>query len=78
MSPRAQHHAPENLLGLNGRITLLPRISASQEAIAREVGKDQAMGPQPVHSLRNHNIAHPQPRGRNAFHAQSLTVSYER
>jgi hypothetical protein len=44
MSPGAQHHTPEDLFRSNGRIALLSRISASQEAIAREVGKYQAMG----------------------------------
>src|SRR5258706_11879981 len=36
------------------------------------------MGAQAVRSLRNHNIAHPEHPGRDAFHVQSLTVSYER
>jgi hypothetical protein len=78
MSSRTEHDPPENLLGPNRRIALLARISARQKAIAREVREDQAMGAKPVRSLRDHNIAHPEHPGHDAFDAQCLAVSYGR
>jgi hypothetical protein len=76
MSSRTEHDPPENLLGPNRWIALAARVSACQKAIAREVRKDQAMGAKPMRRVRDHNIAHPEHPGRDAFDAQGLAVSY--
>src|SRR6266850_213142 len=78
MSPRAQHDASNDLLGMNRRIALLARISARQKTVARQILENQAMCAQPARRLSNHDIAHPEPLGRHAFDSQGFAVSNER
>jgi hypothetical protein len=78
LSPRAQHHPSNDLLGTNRWIALLARISSRQKTIARQIFENQAMGTQPARRLGNHNVPNSKPLRRYALDTQGFAVSNER